>query len=146
MTPSIRANPRNRKTPRRGRRPFFDSAIVDERFRAIERVVAWEDKFRRLLLRCERISALHDAVKTLARATITCGISAAGKSTLALFPDGAPRQNCARARHRQAARVSRASSRFRQRCLHLSRSHCRAHLFRATGANNPQPVGQKGGA
>jgi hypothetical protein len=31
-----------------------------------ERVFAWEDKFRRLLLRFERISGLHYAFKTLA--------------------------------------------------------------------------------
>ena len=37
-----------------------------ERFRTIERVFAWEDKFRRLLLRFERISQLHYALKTLA--------------------------------------------------------------------------------
>ncbi len=30
------------------------------------RVFAWEDKFRRLLLRFERISGLHYAFKTLA--------------------------------------------------------------------------------
>jgi hypothetical protein len=35
-------------------------------FRTIERVFAWEDKFRRLLLRFERISGLHYAFKTLA--------------------------------------------------------------------------------
>jgi hypothetical protein len=32
----------------------FDPAIFEERFRTIERVFAWEDKFRRLLLRFER--------------------------------------------------------------------------------------------
>ena len=32
----------------------------------IERVFAWEDKFRRLLLRFERTSGLHYAFKTLA--------------------------------------------------------------------------------
>ena len=34
--------------------------------RTIERVFAWEDKFRRLLLRFERLSHLHYAFKTLA--------------------------------------------------------------------------------
>jgi len=66
MTPNINPNPRNRKTPRRGRKPLFDAAIFEERLRTIERVFAWEDKFRRLLLRFERISALHHAFKTLA--------------------------------------------------------------------------------
>ena len=49
-----------------GRKPLFDPAIFDERFRTIERVFAWEDKFRRLLLRFERISHVHYAFKTLA--------------------------------------------------------------------------------
>jgi hypothetical protein len=40
--------------------------IFKERFRTIERVFAWEDKFRRLLLRFERISGLHYAFKSLA--------------------------------------------------------------------------------
>ena len=66
MTPNINPNPRARKTPKRGRKPLFDPAIFKERFRTIERVFAWEDKFRRLLLRFERISALHYAFKSLA--------------------------------------------------------------------------------
>jgi len=32
----------------------------------IERVFAWEDKFRRVLIRFERISSVHYALKTLA--------------------------------------------------------------------------------
>jgi transposase len=66
MMPNIPANPRGRKTPKRGRKPIFDSAIFQERFFTIERVFAWEHKFRRLLLRFERISQLHYALKTLA--------------------------------------------------------------------------------
>ena len=66
MTPNINPNSRGRKTPKRGRKPLFDPAIFDERFRTIERVFAWEDKFRRLLLRFERISHVHYAFKTLA--------------------------------------------------------------------------------
>jgi hypothetical protein len=66
MIPNIPANPRGRKTPKRGRRPIFDPAIFQERFRTIERVFAWEDKFRRLLLHFERISPLHYALKSLA--------------------------------------------------------------------------------
>ena len=45
---------------------MFDPGIFRERFRTIERVFAWEDKFRRLLLRFERISAVHYGLKTLA--------------------------------------------------------------------------------
>ena len=66
MIPNINPNPRGRKQPKRGRKPIFDPAIFEERFRTIERVFAWEDKFRRLLLRFERISELHYAFKTLA--------------------------------------------------------------------------------
>ena len=46
--------------------PIFAPAIFRERFQTIERVFAWEDKFRRLLLRFERLSGLHYALKTLA--------------------------------------------------------------------------------
>jgi transposase len=66
MIPNINENKRGRKTPKRGRKPFFDPDILEERFRTIERVFAWEDKFKRLLLRFERISELHYALKTLA--------------------------------------------------------------------------------
>jgi transposase len=66
MVPNIPENPRGRKTPKRGRKQRSDPAIFEERFRTIERVFAWEDKFRRLLLRFERISDVHYAFKTLA--------------------------------------------------------------------------------
>jgi hypothetical protein len=33
--------------------------LFEESFRTIERVVAWEDNFRRLLLRFEHISDVH---------------------------------------------------------------------------------------
>ncbi|MFL9989650.1 hypothetical protein [Paraburkholderia sediminicola] len=66
MTPNIPENPRGRKTPKRGRKKRFDPAIFEERFGTIERVFALEDKFRRLLLRFERISDVHYALKTLA--------------------------------------------------------------------------------
>ena len=66
MVPNIPENPRGRKTPKRGRKPMFAPAIFQERFYTIERVFAWEDKFRRLLMRFERISRLHYALKTLA--------------------------------------------------------------------------------
>jgi hypothetical protein len=56
MVPNINPNPRGRKQLKRGRKPIFELAIFKERFRTIERVFAWEDKFRRLLLRFERIS------------------------------------------------------------------------------------------
>ena len=66
MIPNIPENPRGRKAPKRGRKLRFDPVIFEERFRTIERVFAWEDKFRRLLLRFERLSLVHYALKTLA--------------------------------------------------------------------------------
>ena len=64
MIPNISENPHGRKTPKRGRKPIFDPALFQEWFFTIERVFAWEDKFRRLLLHFERISRLHHALKT----------------------------------------------------------------------------------
>jgi hypothetical protein len=66
MVPNINANPRGRKFAKRGRKPLFNADIFKERFNTIERVLGWEDKFRRLLLRFERLSQLHYAFKTLA--------------------------------------------------------------------------------
>ena len=66
MIPNINLNVRDRKQPKRGRRPLFNPAIFEERFQTIERIFAWEDKFRRFLLRFERLSQLHYAFKTLA--------------------------------------------------------------------------------
>jgi hypothetical protein len=67
MVPNINPNPRGRKQPKRGRKPIFELAIFKKRFRTIERVFAWEDKFRRLLLRFERISGLHLALRSVTR-------------------------------------------------------------------------------
>jgi transposase len=66
MIPNIPENRRGRQQPKRGRKRIFEKTIFQERFYTIERVFAWEDKFRRLLLRFERISRLHYALKTLA--------------------------------------------------------------------------------
>jgi hypothetical protein len=41
----------------------FDPAIFEQRITTIERVFAWEAKFRRLLLRFQRLSAVHYAFK-----------------------------------------------------------------------------------
>jgi hypothetical protein len=65
MVPNINANPRGRKSAKRGRKPLFNTDIFKERFDTIERVFGWEDKFRRLLLRFERLSQLHYAFETL---------------------------------------------------------------------------------
>jgi len=66
LIPNIPENRRRRVKTKRGRKRLFEPEIFQERFRTIERVFAWEDKFRRLLLRFERISAVHYAFKTLA--------------------------------------------------------------------------------
>ena len=66
MIPNIPENRRERKGYKRGRKQIFQKKIYKERFSTIERVFAWEDKFRRLLLRFERISRLHHALKSLA--------------------------------------------------------------------------------
>ncbi len=70
MKPNINPNKRNRKKSKRGRKPMFDCNIFKERFRTIERIFAWEDKFKRLLLRFERISAHHYGMKYIAYAMI----------------------------------------------------------------------------
>jgi len=66
MAPNINENPRGRKTTKRGPKRFFSSAIFKERFRTIERVFAWEDKFCRVLTRFEFIADVHYAFNTLA--------------------------------------------------------------------------------
>ena len=66
MTPNMPENPRHRKRVKRGRKRQYSKAIFEERFQTIERIFAWEDKFRRLLVRFERISDLHYAFKQLA--------------------------------------------------------------------------------
>jgi len=66
MIPNINENKRNGKRTKRGRKRFFDKAIFKERFRKIERIFAWEDKFKRLLLRLEHHSAHHYRMKTIA--------------------------------------------------------------------------------
>ena len=52
MKPNIKESPRNRQKPKRGRKRFFDEVIYKLRF-TLERMCAWEDKFKRLLLRFE---------------------------------------------------------------------------------------------
>jgi hypothetical protein len=70
MTPNIPENKGNRKKPKRGRKQIYDKSIFKERFNTIERDFAWEDKFKRLLLRFERISKYHYAMKIIAYAMI----------------------------------------------------------------------------
>lgn len=70
MIPNIPENKRNRKKNKRGKTRIFDKEIFAERFQTIERLFAWEDKFKRLLLRFERKSENHFGMKLIAFAMI----------------------------------------------------------------------------
>ena len=65
MIPNIKENPRNRKAPKRGRKRWFNAVIHALRER-VERTFAWEDKFKRLLLRFEHIQQRHYGMKLMA--------------------------------------------------------------------------------
>ena len=58
MIPHIKEHPCNRKGTKRGRQQLCNAAIHALRMR-VERPFAWADKFRRLLLRLERIQQRH---------------------------------------------------------------------------------------
>jgi transposase len=77
LSPNIKENPRNRKTTKRGRKRFFNAAIHALRMR-VERTFAWEDKFKRLLMRFERLQQRHYGMKVMAYTLINlrafCGI------------------------------------------------------------------------
>jgi transposase len=65
MIPNIKGNPRNRKRTKRGRKRLFNAAIHALRTR-VDRTFAWEDKFKRLLLRFEHMQQRHLGMKLLA--------------------------------------------------------------------------------
>jgi hypothetical protein len=65
MVPNIKENPRNRKRPKRGWKRLFNEAIHALRTR-VDRTFAWEDKFKRLLLRFEHLQQRHFGMKLLA--------------------------------------------------------------------------------
>jgi len=65
MIPNIKENPRNRKPMKRGRTRLFNAAIHALRTR-VDRTFAWEDTFKRLLLRFEHIQQRHFGMKLLA--------------------------------------------------------------------------------
>jgi transposase len=69
MVPNIPENKRNRKKPKPGPKRFFDADIHKLRL-AVERTFAWEDKFKRLLLRFERFQSRHLSFKQIAYALI----------------------------------------------------------------------------
>src|SRR5439155_15211857 len=65
LIPNIKETPRNRKTPKRGRKRLFNKAIHALRER-VERTFAWEDKYKRLLLRFEHFQRRHYGMKLMA--------------------------------------------------------------------------------
>ena len=65
LIPNIKENPRHRKTTKRGRKRLFDQAIHTLRDR-VERTFAWEDKFKRLLMRFEHQQRRHDGMELMA--------------------------------------------------------------------------------
>ena len=77
MIPNIKENPRHRKGTKRGRTRLFNAAIHALRM-WVERTFAWKDKFKRLLLRFERIQQRHYGMKLMAYTLINlracCGI------------------------------------------------------------------------
>jgi hypothetical protein len=77
MIPNSTENPRHRKTTQRGRKRLFNETIHALRAH-VERTVAWEDKFKRLLLRFEYMQQRHFGMKlmayTLINLRVFCGI------------------------------------------------------------------------
>jgi len=77
LIPNITENPRNRKRPKRGRKRLFNAALHTLRL-CVERTFAWEDKFKRLLLRFEGVQQRHYGMKLLGYTMINlrafCGI------------------------------------------------------------------------
>jgi hypothetical protein len=65
MIPNIKENPRNRKRTKRRRKRWFNESIHASRTR-VDRTFAWEDKFKRLLLRFEHMQQRHFGMKLLA--------------------------------------------------------------------------------
>jgi hypothetical protein len=65
MIPNLKENPRNRKRIKRGRKRLFNAAVHALRT-CVDRTFAWEDKFKRLLLRFEHSQQRHYGMKLLA--------------------------------------------------------------------------------
>lgn len=66
MIPNIPENKRNRKKTKRGRKRIYKKEIYQERFQTVERLFAWEDSFKRLLIRFEHKSKNHLGMKLIA--------------------------------------------------------------------------------
>ena len=77
LIPNITENPRHRKHIKRGRKRLFNAVIHALRMH-VERTLAWEDKFKRWLLRFERIQQRHYGMKLMAYTLINlrafCGV------------------------------------------------------------------------
>jgi transposase len=69
LIPNIPENPRNRKQTKRGRKRLFNTVIYKHRFTA-ERTFAWIDKFKALLVRCERKGSYFFGLNCLAFALL----------------------------------------------------------------------------
>jgi hypothetical protein len=65
MIPTLNAHPGNRRRTKGGRKRFFNATSHALRMR-VERTFAWEDKFKRLWLRVDRIQQRHYGMKLLA--------------------------------------------------------------------------------
>jgi hypothetical protein len=65
LRPHLKEHPRNRQKPKRGRKRFCEAVLYKLRF-IVERTFAWEDKFKRLLLRFETKQIHHLGFKLIA--------------------------------------------------------------------------------
>jgi hypothetical protein len=77
LIPNLTENLRHRKHTKRGRKRLFNGVIHALRMH-VERTFAWEDKFKRLWLRFERIQQRHYGMKLMAYTLINlrafCGV------------------------------------------------------------------------
>jgi len=77
LIPNLTENLRHRKHTKRGRKRLFNAVIHALRLH-VERTFAWEDKFKRLWLRFERIQQRHYGMKLMAYTLINlrafCGV------------------------------------------------------------------------
>jgi hypothetical protein len=65
LIPNIQENPRNRQHTKRGRKRLFNEAL-HALSKRVDRTFAWEDKFKRVLLRFEHLQQRHFGMKLLA--------------------------------------------------------------------------------
>jgi len=72
MIPNMTENPRNRACTKRVRKRLGNEAIHALRER-VERTLAWEDKFKQLLLRFEHIQRRHYGMKLMAYTLVNLG-------------------------------------------------------------------------